>query len=97
MPSAECKVHLRREIGSLDSYILLIKDPVQTIRIYDRNVLIDMYMHQSEQFITKSEPPITYNIHGNKYTFDFWTAADIHHTVESWFWEYVETAESRAL
>ncbi len=96
--NSKCKVHLVRDRDeSIDDYWLFVKNPLRVIRIRDRNELINMYMHQRKAFDVVGEPPITYTIHGEEHTFDFWTAADIHHTIESWFWEYVDTAESRAV
>lgn len=90
------KVTLKRMDKGLDNYLMVIRGTIdRIIRISDRNTLIDIYKHGLCH--DGSEQTITWTIDGQELTLDWDTSRWVFGTVEEWFWDYVDSAESRSM
>lgn len=89
-------VKLKRLNDGIADYVIIIGGSVsQMIHIHNHQTLVDMYIAGLHH--DGNNAPVTWIIEGTNYTFDYETACWVFGTIEDWFWEYADTAESRAV
>ena len=91
-------VKIKRLGDGIDSYVLTISGPVtRMIHINSHEELVSIYEqgHELGETLRNTDNDTVWNINGEQITLNWHAACGLFATVEDWFWDLADTAESR--